>query len=48
MIGMRARARSAGGEVALSGPEPAEDSVEVQVPKRAAEHDEKDAHPAGG
>ncbi len=49
MIGMRARARSAGGELAVSSQTGKGVTVEARVPKRAAENnDEKDPHPAGG
>jgi signal transduction histidine kinase len=48
MIGMRARARSAGGEVAVRSQPDQGVSVEVQVPTGVSEHDEEDTHPAGG
>jgi signal transduction histidine kinase len=48
MIGMRARARSAGGEVAVRSQPDQGVSVEVQVPTGVSEHDEKDTHPVGG
>jgi signal transduction histidine kinase len=48
MIGMRARARSAGGEVAVRSLPDQGVTVEVQVPTGEAEHGEEDTHPAGG
>jgi signal transduction histidine kinase len=49
MIGMRARARSAGGELAVRSQTGQGVTVEARVPKRAAENnDEKDPHLAGG
>ncbi len=48
MIGMRARARSAGGELAVQSKPGAGVSVEVQVPIRAVSHGKKeDTHSAG-
>jgi signal transduction histidine kinase len=47
MIGMRARARSAGGELVVLS-QPGEGvSVKVQVPKRVLSNAEEDTHPAG-
>jgi signal transduction histidine kinase len=48
MIGMRARARSAGGEVAVRSLPDQGVSVEVQVPTGISENDKEDTHPAGG
>jgi signal transduction histidine kinase len=48
MVGMRARARSAGGEVAVRSRPDQGVSVEVQVPTKVAEDAEKDTHPVGG
>ncbi len=48
MIGMRARARSAGGEFAVRSQSSGGLGIEVQVPKRTPEHEQEDASAARG
>ncbi len=47
MIGMRARARSAGGELRLESSSGHGVSIQVRVPARIASDEQKDTHPAG-
>ena len=48
MIGMRARARSSGGELSVRSQSGQGVAVEVLVPKRVVEHGKEDTHTAGG
>lgn len=48
LIGMRARARSAGGEMTFHSAEAKGLTIEVVVAARGAKNAEKDPHPAGG
>jgi signal transduction histidine kinase len=48
LVGMRARARSAGGELAFRSTKGKGLSIEAKVPARGVENAEKDPHPVGG
>jgi signal transduction histidine kinase len=48
MVGMRARARSAGGELAIHSRPGEGVTVEVVVPNRTADDEPKDSHPSSG
>jgi len=47
MIGMRARARSLGGDVAVRSSEGKGVEIEVRVPAKGAGHERQDSHPVG-
>jgi len=47
MIGMRARARSVGGDLAVHSSPGRGVEIEVRVPARSAKHERKDPHPVG-
>lgn len=47
MIGMRARARSVGGELAVHSRPGKGVEIQVRVPARGVEHERKDPHPVG-
>lgn len=47
LIGMRARARSAGGELTFRSSDGAGLLIEIEIPVRKATHEEKDSNPVG-
>jgi signal transduction histidine kinase len=47
MIGMRARARSVGGDLSVRSKPGQGVEIEVRVPAGGAEHERKDPHPVG-
>jgi len=47
MIGMRARARSVGGDLSVRSPRGQGVEIEVRVPSGGVEHERKDPHPVG-